>query len=117
MKNIKNILTNYLFSFLFEKYLSVKNGDLLKCQDEIFIFDDENGNPNNLKNFYKQNGFWNYVKAKEGSIYNMDKNRFITNDETNSQGYNGLEYYKNCIDEPTEEERIIYYSKYNSKTN
>lgn len=76
MKNIKKILTNYIFIFLFEEYTQFKNGDILECQGDLFIFDDENGNPNSLKYYFKQNGFWNYIKAKKGSIYNIDKKFF-----------------------------------------
>lgn len=108
MKIFKNILTNYLFKFLFEKSNPFKNGDLLECQGDLFIYDDSNGNPNNLKYYFKQNGFWNYIRAKEGSIYNVDKKRFISESETNSQGYIGLEYYKNSIGMASEYENEIY---------
>jgi len=106
---MKKLLTNYMFRFLFEKGRNgYKNGDLLECQGDLFIFDDENGNPNSLKYFFKQNGFWNYIKAKDGSIYNLDKERFLNSDDCNSQGYKGLEYYKNSIREANEQEIEIY---------
>lgn len=107
-KWIKKVLTNYIFRFLFWNDIEAfKNGDLLECEGELFIFDDSNGNSNWLKKFYpKINGFWNYIKAKEGSIYNID-NREL-NSKVNSQGCSGNEYYKNSIRHATEEEKKIY---------
>jgi len=107
---MKKILTNYIFKFLFEKYETFKDGDILECQGELFIFDDDNGNPNRLKYYFKMNGFWNYIKAKKGTIYNIDSSRFLNDEDNNSQGYSGLEYYKNNIREATEQEKEIYKS-------
>lgn len=105
---MKKLLTNYIFKFLFEKYDTFKDGDLLECQGDLFIFDDENGNPNRLKYYFKQNGFWNYIKAKDGSIYNIDSKRFLNENDNNSQGYKGLEYYKYSIREANQQEKEIY---------
>lgn len=107
MNKIKNILTNYLFKFMFQNYLNnVKDGDILKCDTDLFKFDKKNGNPNPLKYFIPSiNGFWNYIKAKEGSVYNTSKDEFSDNI---CQGYKGLEYYKNGIYYATEEEIEIY---------
>jgi hypothetical protein len=105
---IKKILTNYIFKFIFEKNLIVNNGDLLECQGDLFIYDDENGNPSSLKYYFKQNGFWNYIKAKKGSIYNLETKVFLIESDRNSQGYLGLEYYKNSIRMANKEEKEIY---------
>jgi len=112
---MKKILTNYIFRFLFEELDTFRNGDLLECQGDLFIFDDENGNPNKLKYYFKQNGFWNYIKSKNGSIYNISNSKFLSDVDNNSQGYKGLEYYKNSsIREANEQEREIYKNaKYN----
>jgi hypothetical protein len=84
MINMKKILTNYIFKFLFEKCDMFKDGDLLECQGDLFIFDD-------------------YIRAKKGTIYNIDSGLFINNE-------NGLEYYKNNIRKATEQEKEIYKS-------
>lgn len=86
---------------MFDNYLHIKDGDLLICNDQVFKFDSENGNPNSLKWFFKYDGFWNYIKAHENSIFDLELNHFITKDEVNSQGYKGLEFYKNAINVPS----------------
>lgn len=57
---MKKILTNYIFKFLFEKDETFRDGDIIECQGDIFIFDDENGNSNRLKYFINIDGFWNW---------------------------------------------------------
>ena len=108
MKRIKKILTNYIFSFLFwnDPEWKIKDGELLECQGDLFLFDDSNGNPNWLKNFYKRDGFWNYIKAKDNSIFNIDNN--LKNPKLNSQGFKNGDYYKNSIIKATKEEIKIY---------
>ena len=105
---IRNILTRFIFRFMFDRWWSVKNGTLLECQGDLFIFDDTNGEPGNLKWYFNTNGFWNYIRFKEGSIYVIDEDRFRTVDEYNSQGYSGLEYYKNSINNTTPEQIELY---------
>lgn len=105
---MKKLLTNYIFKFLFEKNLTINDGVLLECQGDLFIYDDENGNPCSLRYYFRQNGFWNYIKAKKGSIYNLERGSFLNDSDVNSQGYLGLEYYKNSIRIATEEEKEIY---------
>lgn len=61
-----------------------------------------------MKYYFKQNGFWNYIKAKKGSIYNIDKKKILNENNLNSQGYLGLEYYKNSIRLATNVEKEIY---------
>jgi hypothetical protein len=112
---MKKILTNYIFNFLFEKSLKIKKGDILICQDDIFIFNDKNGNPNSLKKYYSLNGFWNYIKAEKNSIYNTTLDKFLTTKDENSQGYLDNEYYKNSIDVATTEQKELYLKKCNER--
>lgn len=116
---MKKILTNYLFKFLFNKGDDWKDGDLLECQGDLFIFDSSNGNPNSMKWYFRINGFWNYIKTKKGSIYSTDKKRFLTSDDVHSQGYRGLEYYKNLIYKANEKNIKLYerYKSTNKKRN
>lgn len=113
-KIIKKLLTNYLFKFLFydgDHYGDTyKNGDILECQGDLFIFDDSNGNSNKLSFYWKQNGFWNHIAAKSGSIYSTDKARFLLKNDRNSQGYIGNEYYKNNIRLANQKELEFYLS-------
>lgn len=104
-KLIKILLTNYLFKFLFENNLNIKDGELLECQGDLFIYSNNNGNPNNLKYYFKQDGFWNYIKAYPKSIYNLKQKKFVN---INSQGYDGFEYYKNSIRIATIKEKNLY---------
>ena len=105
---MKKLITNYLLKFMFVENMKIKDGAILKCGDDIFMFDDSNGNPNTLKWYFKINGFWNYIKAKENSIYRIEGDSLIKVNKLNSQGCVGLEYYKNCIWEATEYEVAIY---------
>jgi len=68
-KRLRHFLTNHLFKFLFENYYDdVKNGDILCINDDLFEFDDYNGNINSLKTFYPWiNGFWKRNQTKKWS--------------------------------------------------
>jgi hypothetical protein len=114
---MKKILTNYVFKFLFENNLLANDGDLLECQGDLFIYDDENGNPGSLRYYFRQNGFWNYIKAKKGSVYCLERKVFLGESDRTSQGYLGLEYYKSSIRMATEEEKELYYFINRVKTN
>jgi hypothetical protein len=105
---MKKLLTNYLFKWLFYNSLNLKDGAIVECQSDLFKFDSSGGNPNSLKIFFKINGFWNYIKAKQNSIYNIDSGKFLNHNDINSQGYKGLEFYKNNIREANQEEINIY---------
>jgi hypothetical protein len=101
-----NILTNFVFKFLFEKtYENFKHGDILVVGDDLFEFDDENGNINSLKDYYTKNGFWNYIKIKEGMVYNMTDKRWSNK---NCQGYTNGEYYKNGVRKASRAEIELY---------
>lgn len=53
---------------------------------------------------YDIDGFWNWLKVKKGSQYNIDKKRFI---KENEEEYN-TEYYKNSYRKATEKEKQNY---------
>lgn len=83
----------------------IKNGDILRCDNDLFMFDDSNGNPSSMANLYRFNGFWNYIKAKEGSIYDKKQQKFV---DKICQGYDGLEYYKNGIYKASKKDINLY---------
>ena len=95
---MKKILTNYIFKFLFQNDLNIEDGDILKCNDELFIFDSSNGNPNSLKQYFSYDGFWNYIKSKNGFVFNLTTKEFV----------DCSEYYKNGIEVATDEDIKCY---------
>jgi hypothetical protein len=101
---MKGLLTNYIFKFLFQDYLNIKDGDILKCSDDLFMFDSSNGNQNRLKQYFSYNGFWNYIKAKKGSILSFETKKFV---ESSKFGF-GNEFYKNGIKVANEKEINFY---------
>jgi hypothetical protein len=108
-KLLRNILTNYVFSFLFWKEEKIKDGDILCIEDDLFEFDDYNGNINTLKHYYHINGFWNYIKIKNNKVYNIAKDEWTS---TNCQGYLcEVGYYKNGFEKATDEQIKLFYSK------
>ncbi len=104
-----NILTNYIFKFLFENDDdNIKHGDILVVGDDLFEFDNENGNINKLKKYYKPDGFWNSIKIEGGLVYNMTEKRWTNK---NCQGYTSGEYYKNGIRKANSSEIELYTSE------
>jgi len=107
-KKIKNILTNYIFKFLFEKPW-YKKGDYITLGDEIIVkLDDSNGNLGNLKYYFKLNGFWNYYSAENNIGVNKLYNKVI-----NTEHHSCM--YKNCNDLATKEEIDLYNKIVNEK--
>src|SRR3989304_3795213 len=100
-KFLRKFLTEHLFNYLFDKNENVKNGEILCINDDLFEFDDYNGNINSLKNFYKLNGFWNFIKIKNNLVYNITNNKWAN---INSQGYSTGVYYKNGFEKATKEQ-------------
>jgi len=98
-KLLKKIISNYILKFLFYE-ISYENGDILKCGNLIFEYDDFNGNPGNLKNYYRTDGFWNYIKIKNDLVFDTYENKFITKSEI----------YKNSIELASEEEKLLFKS-------
>lgn len=108
---LKHFISYYLLRFLFIPWIqNTKDGAIMSCQGDLFQFDDSNGNPNSLVYWIETDGWWNYVKYKPGSIYNIDSDRWLTLDQANEQGYFDY-YYKNGIDDATPEEIELYNEK------
>lgn len=57
---MKKFLTNILFKFLFYRTDNFKDGDVLECMGDLFVFDSKYGNPNSLRFYSSIDGFWNY---------------------------------------------------------
>lgn len=87
MRLLKNILTKYIFKWMFDRW-SVKEGEVLTNGELVFRFDSENGEPGNLKWYFSTNGFWNYIKVKDSKAWSLWENKYVD-----------VEYvYKNMID-------------------